>query len=140
MTGSHSFPKLNHVAIATHEPAKLRKVFELIGLKYSGEEDVPSQGVKTHFLKAESYESAMELLEPINPEGVIAKFIAKKGPGIHHISFEVDDIVALSRTLTDNQIKLIYKEPQPGAHHMLVNFIHPESTGGVLIEISEKKI
>lgn len=68
----------------------------------------------------------------------MAQFIAKKGPGIHHLCFRVPDVNALCEKLRKEQIRLIYDAPQPGAHGALVNFIHPASAGGVLIELSQK--
>jgi len=76
---------------------------------------------------------------PINNEGPIQKFIDKNGEGIHHLCFSVEDVVLKGRELRDKGYKLIYEHPQPGANNCLVNFIHPKSTGGVLIEISQKK-
>ena len=130
--------RLDHVAIATNEPEKLKKLFALIGLSDGGTEAVPSQGVLTHFQKLAPDAPAIELLEPTDPQGVVAQFIAKKGPGIHHLCFLVGDVKALCSKLTTAQIRLIYPQPQPGAHGALVNFIHPASAGGVLIELSQK--
>jgi methylmalonyl-CoA epimerase len=81
----------------------------------------------------------VELLCPINGEGPIQKFIEKNGPGIHHLSFKVPDVVKKSLELKNQGYKLIYETPVTGANNCLVNFIHPKSTGGVLIEISETK-
>lgn len=130
--------RFDHVAIATNEPEKLKKLFALIGLADGGTEEVASQGVMTHFQKLAPDASAIELLEPIDPKGVVAQFIAKKGPGIHHICLRVSDVRALCEKLAKEQVRLIYPAPQPGAHGALVNFIHPASAGGVLIELSQK--
>lgn len=131
---------LDHVAVATADPARLKRVLTLIGLIDEGQEPVPSQGVLTHFLRAGDGAAAVELLEPTDPQGVVAKYLAKKGPGIHHLCVRVPDVAASCRLLAENQIRLIYAEPQPGAHGCLVNFIHPESTGGVLLELSQKAV
>lgn len=132
--------RLDHAAVATREPEKLKKVLELIGLGFTGTEPVPSQGVLTHFLKGEpNHIPQVELLEPTDNQGVIAKYLDKKGVGIHHLSFMVDHLDALCGELKQNGVRLTYDAPREGAHHTRVNFIHPESTGGVLIEISEKK-
>mgnify|MGYP001562730802 CR=1 FL=1 len=130
--------RLDHVAIATAEPATLKRLFALIGLTDGGTEAVPSQGVLTHFQRLAPEASAIELLEPTDPQGTVAQFIAKKGPGIHHLCFRVPDVNALCEKLRKEQIRLIYDAPQPGAHGALVNFIHPASAGGVLIELSQK--
>ena len=131
----------DHAAIAIEDPTKLSRVLELIGLKSAGSELVASQGVKTHFLKARTGETCVEVLETVDPEGVIAKYLKKRGPGIHHLSFQVEGKSALDAVcelLTQNGVRLVYSKSQLGAHGTRVNFIHPESTGGILIEISEK--
>ncbi len=129
--------RLDHAAIATRDPAKLRNVLGLLGLIDSGSEDVPSQGVRTYFLKPAAATTQIEILDPTDPAGIIAKFLAKKGAGIHHISFLVDGLDALCEELRANSVRLVYETPQVGAHRTRVNFIHPESTGGILIEIAE---
>lgn len=129
--------RLDHAAIATRDPAKLKHVLGLLGLADNGTEDVPSQGVRTYFLKPATGTAQVEILDPIVSEGVIAKYLAKKGPGIHHISFLVDGLDALCEELRANAVRLVYETPQAGAHRTRVNFIHPESTGGILIEIAE---
>jgi methylmalonyl-CoA epimerase len=130
--------RLDHVAIATSEPEKLKKLFTLIGLTDGGTEAVPSQGVMTHFQNLAAGPSAIELLEPTDPRGVIAQFLAKRGPGIHHLCVLVPDVAALCEKLRKEQIRLIYPVPQVGAHGAKVNFIHPASAGGVLVELSQK--
>lgn len=128
----------DHAAIATNDPAKLKHVLSIIGLSDEGQEDVPSQGVKTHFLKPEKSGAMVEILEVTDPQGTVAKYIQKKGPGIHHLSFLVTNLDAASEALRAQSVRLIYETAKPGAHHTRVNFIHPEATGGILIEISEK--
>lgn len=134
--------KLDHVAIACTDPEKLKRVLALIGCSDLGSEPVESQKVVTHFQMPKPHTNnkatKLELLVPTDPNGTVGKFIAKKGTGIHHISFEVKKLEELMALLSKNSIRVIYEKPQPGAHNMKVNFIHPESTGGVLIEISEK--
>jgi methylmalonyl-CoA epimerase len=129
---------LDHAAVATREPEKLKRVLSLMGLTDSGTEDVAEQGVRTHFFKPASSTPMVELLEVIDPAGVVAKYLDKRGPGIHHLSFLVTELDALCAELRKNSIRLIYDAPRAGAHHTRVNFIHPESTGGILIEVSEK--
>ncbi len=131
--------RLDHVAIATADPAKLKRVLEILGVKDQGSEFVKEQGVKTHFLKANEITTQVEILEPVDPNGVIAKYLSRKGVGIHHISFSIENINELMIALTKESIRLVYDIAKPGAHNTLVNFIHPESTGGVLIEISEEQ-
>jgi len=133
----------DHAAVATREPEKLKNVLLLLGIEDSGNEDVLSQGVKTHFLKVKGdpklgVDPCVEILEVLDPNGVVAKFLDKKGPGIHHLSFRVSAIKVVCDYLKNNKVRLVYDTPRPGAHNTRVNFIHPESTGGILIEITDK--
>lgn len=130
----------DHAAIATSEPNKLKRVLSIIGLIDEGAEDVPSQGVKTHFHRTEKSHPCVEILEVTDPEGVVAKYLAKKGSGIHHISFMVTNLDALCIELKNQGVRLVYDAPRPGAHRTRVNFIHPEATGGILLEVSEKQL
>lgn len=108
-------------------------------------EDVAEQGVRTHFIplaveeKARDGGSQIELLEVIDPASTVAKFLEKRGPGIHHLSFRVDrgGLDALSLRLKAEGFRLIYDQPKAGAHGMRINFIHPATAGGMLIEIME---
>ncbi|MBI3555612.1 MAG: VOC family protein [Deltaproteobacteria bacterium] len=128
----------DHAAIATRDPAKLSRVLGIIGLTDAGSEPVPSQGVVAHFLKPLESNPAVEILEVTDAQGVVGKYLEKKGPGIHHLAFRVTDIEALMAELRKQGVRLTYDTAKPGAHGTRVNFIHPESTGGILIEISEK--
>ncbi|MEW6058184.1 MAG: VOC family protein [Bdellovibrionota bacterium] len=129
---------LDHAAVATREPQKLKQLLLWLGLEDCGDELVASQGIRTHFIKPSKSEPSVEILEVVDNKSTVAKFLEKKGPGIHHLSFLVTNLDALSADLRARGVRLVYAEPQPGAHKTRVNFIHPESTGGVLIEISEK--
>jgi methylmalonyl-CoA/ethylmalonyl-CoA epimerase len=131
---------LNHIGIAVSDRAKLEKLFRLLGLSVARSEPVPEQGVVTHFLPMPQTVTSLELLEATDPQGTIAKFIASRGPGIHHLSFELrtGELDPLSARLAAEGFRLIYEAPRPGAHGMRVNFIHPASAGGVLIEVMEK--
>lgn len=126
----------DHAAIATSEPEKLKKVLKLLGLTDEGTELVESQGVNTHFLRPKPSHPSVEILEVVDPQGTVAKYLAKKGSGIHHLAFRVDEIEKVCETLKAQAIRLVYATPQPGAHKTRVNFIHPESTGGILIELT----
>ena len=130
---------LDHVAVAVSDLDQAQKTYEVLGLTFLPEkEKVEEQSVTTAFAPIDG-NSSLELLEPINNQGPIAKFIEKNGPGIHHLCFKVKDVKAKCEELVDQGFKLIYQEPKVGAHNCLVNFIHPKSTGGVLIEISQPK-
>lgn len=129
----------DHVAIATNEPEQLKAILAAIGLLDHGSESVASQAVLTHFLRpANCSEPQVEVLEPTDPNSVIKKFLDKRGPGIHHLCFRVDRLDELTEKLKGMGVRLVYAEARPGAHETRVNFIHPDSAGGILIEISEK--
>jgi methylmalonyl-CoA epimerase len=133
-------PRLNHIGIAAPNIPGLSKLFSLLGYSIDHIEDVPEQGVKTHFLPLPQTQTSLELLEPIDPQGVVAGFIAKRGPGVHHLAFEVDhgELETLCERLAQEGIKLIYPVIKLGAHGMRINFIHPSSAGGLLIELMER--
>ena len=100
-------------------------------------EQVASEQVNTAFLK--TGETKIELLEGTDPDGVIARFVEKKGQGIHHIAFEVADIVAEMARLRSEGFVLLSEKPKDGADNKLVCFLHPKGTGGVLIELCQEK-
>lgn len=130
---------LDHVAIAVSNLDHAQKIWEDLGLSFNEErEDVPSQQVTTAFAHIDEH-AHIELLCPINGAGPIQKFIEQKGEGIHHLSFKVPDVIKKSGELKAAGYKLIYEHPVPGANNCLVNFIHPKSCGGVLVEISETR-
>jgi methylmalonyl-CoA/ethylmalonyl-CoA epimerase len=130
---------LDHIAIAVSDLDSRIKVYEDLGFKFSSEREVvESQKVVTAFAHVDK-NAHLELLMPVNKEGPIQKFIEKNGEGIHHLCFSVEDVGAKSEELLSKGYKLIYDSPQAGANNCLINFIHPKSTGGVLIEISQKQ-
>jgi methylmalonyl-CoA/ethylmalonyl-CoA epimerase len=127
---------IDHIGIAVGElGASLAFFRDALGLELDAPEDVPSQRVRAHFLQAG--EAAIELVEPTADDSPIARFVAKRGPGIHHVALRVDDIVAALAELKGKGVKLIDETPRPGAHHSLVAFIHPASTHGVLVELKQ---
>ena len=129
---------LDHIAIAVTDLEASVKTYEALGLNFADEREVvEEQKVKTAFAPIDE-NGHIELLEPTEEDSNIGKFIQKKGPGIHHMCFKVSDVVKKTNELTEKGFKFIYNEPQKGAGNCLVNFIHPKSTGGVLIEISQK--
>ena len=126
----------NHVAIAVNNLDEVLGLFEnLFGLKPSEIEEVPDQGVKAALIPVGSGE--IELLEPIDPNGGVAKFIERRGEGIHHICLEVDNTDEELKSLADKGVELIDKVGRKGLAGR-VGFIHPKSTKGVLIEIAQK--
>jgi methylmalonyl-CoA/ethylmalonyl-CoA epimerase len=128
---------LDHVAIAVSNLDSAVKIYEDLGLKFSMEREiVESQGVETAFAHVDS-NAHIELLRPTHDESPIKKFIDKNGEGIHHLCFKVPDVHKKCEELKNNGYRLIYEKPVPGANNCLVNFIHPKSSGGVLIELSQ---
>jgi methylmalonyl-CoA/ethylmalonyl-CoA epimerase len=131
---------LDHVAIAVKSLDQSKPFYQALGLTFSEHiEEVPSQQVKVAFAKLD-HNAKLELLEPTSEQSTIHKFITKKGEGIHHLSFRVDDIEKKQRELTSQGYQFIYPTAQKGANNCLVNFIHPKSANGVLIEISEEQL
>jgi methylmalonyl-CoA epimerase len=129
-------PRLDHIGIAV-KSLDAAKIYEALGLTIAHIETVETQGVRTAFLAAG--DAMIELLEPSGPQSTIAKFIEKRGEGIHHICFRVDDIEAQLARLQQQGYRLINESPVPGAHGCRVAFLHPAAGNGVLIELSEKQ-
>lgn len=129
--------KLDHVGIAVKNLKEAIPVFEAVmNTKVYKQEDVIEQQVKTVFLQAG--ESKIELLEALNDESAIAKFLAKRGEGVHHLAFEVDDIFEEIKRLQALGYELINSEPRKGADDKWIAFLHPKNTHGVLIEICQE--
>ena len=128
-------PVLDHIGIAVRSLAQA-KIYEDLGLTVEHVETVETQRVKTAFLSVG--DSNLELLEPTSPDSPIAKFIEKRGEGIHHICLRVDDIESHLARLEAKGYRLINESPVPGAHGCRVAFLHPAAGNGVLIELSEK--
>jgi methylmalonyl-CoA epimerase len=127
---------LDHVAIAVSNLDLAQKIWEDLGLTFQNErEEVPSQNVTTAFAHVGEH-AHIELVCPINNSGPIQKFIEKNGEGIHHLCFKVPDVQRKTLELKAAGYKMIYDNPVVGANNCLVNFVHPKSTGGVLVEIS----
>ena len=129
-------PRLDHIGIAV-KSLDAAKIYEALGLTIEHIETVETQGVRTAFLAAG--DAMIELLEPSGPQSAIAKFIEKRGEGIHHLCFRVDDIEAQLARLQQQGYRLINESPVPGAHGCRVAFLHPAAGNGVLIELSEKQ-
>lgn len=126
--------KLDHIGIAV-KSLDAAKVYEALGLTIDHVETVESQKVKTAFLSVG--DSHIELLEPTGADSTVAKFIEKRGEGIHHICLRVDDIETHLARLKAEGYRLINEAPVPGAHGCRVAFLHPAAGNGVLIELSE---
>jgi methylmalonyl-CoA/ethylmalonyl-CoA epimerase len=128
-------PTIDHIGVAVESLAKGVEFYEALGLELEGVEEVVKQGVKVGFLPVG--DPRIELLEPISETSPIAKHLERRGPGLHHICLRVDDIHAAMAGLTARGYRLLSDEPQQGAHGCLVCFVHPKSTGGVLLELSQ---
>jgi methylmalonyl-CoA/ethylmalonyl-CoA epimerase len=126
-------PTLDHIGIAVRSLASA-KIYEDLGLTIEHVETVETQRVKTAFLSVG--DSNLELLEPTSPDSPIARFIEKRGEGIHHICLRVDDLEAHLERLKAAGYRLINEAPVPGAHGCRVAFLHPSAGNGVLIELS----
>ena len=129
---------INHIGIAVSSIEERGPIYsELLGLKFEGEQTVLEQGVKVAFYSAGDVR--IELLEPLSPESPIAKFIQKRGEGIHHIAYETNSILNDLDKIAEKGARLIDKTPRKGAHNMNIAFLHPKSTGGVLTELCGKE-
>jgi methylmalonyl-CoA/ethylmalonyl-CoA epimerase len=129
--------KINHIGIAVKSIKERAPFYQnILGLPFDGEEKVEDQGVKVAFFQCGDIR--IELLEPLNDESPVAKFIEKRGEGVHHIAFQSDDIEGEIEHFLDEEIRMIDQNPRKGAHHMNIAFAHPKATGGVLTEICQK--
>jgi methylmalonyl-CoA/ethylmalonyl-CoA epimerase len=127
---------IDHIAIVVNSIEEVRPFYEdALGLRISHSEEMPRRGIKTAFITIG--QTKIELIESLNDESEISNFIKKRGPGLHHIAFKTSDISLMAKKLGDKKVVLTYDQPQSGAHNTLVNFIHPKSTGGTLLEIVE---
>ena len=130
--------KIEHIGIAVKELTKAVPLFEkLLNTQCYKTELVETEKVNTAFFK--KGETKIELLESTDPNGVIAKFIERKGEGLHHIAFDVADIKAEMKRLQGEGFILLNEEPKAGADNKLVCFLHPKGTNGVLIELCEER-
>lgn len=133
-----SMDKIEHIGIAVKDMEASNRLFsKLLGKEPYKMEEVASEGVKTSFF--EIGELKIELLEATRENSPIAKFIEKKGEGIHHLAFAVDDINASIATHVKNGFKMINDQPKEGADNKMIAFLHPKSTNGVLIELCQEK-
>jgi methylmalonyl-CoA/ethylmalonyl-CoA epimerase len=127
--------KIDHLGIAVKSVAEARKFYEQLGMKVTYEEVVEHEKVRTAMIPVG--ESRIELLEATTDDSVIAKFIAKRGEGLHHVALHVDDIYATFRQLKAQGVRLISDEVKTGAGGHLYLFVHPSSAGGVLLELCQ---
>lgn len=127
---------LNHVGIAVHSIDEQRPFYEQqLGAAFECYEEVPQQKVKVGFFKVGDVR--LELLEPTDPESPVAKFLEKRGEGLHHLAFTVESIEDRISELKESGLRMIDETPRTGAHHMRIAFVHPKSSHGVLTELCE---
>ncbi|HEY6120719.1 MAG TPA: methylmalonyl-CoA epimerase [Pyrinomonadaceae bacterium] len=129
--------KLDHIGIATNKLADSLSAWQdALGLEIESTEDVLEQGVRIAMLQLG--QTHVELLEPLSSDSPVGKFLTKRGPGIHHVAVQVEDIRAALTELADKGARLIDSEPRVGAGGCLVAFIHPSSMNGVLLELVQR--
>ena len=127
---------IEHVGIAVRSIEQARQFYEALGLAVDHIEEVPQEGVRVAMIPCGP--STIELLEPTSDDSPIARFLAKRGPGIHHLCLASDGVVADDRRLREAGFEVLRPEPTRGAGGCWVQFVHPRSTGGVLLELSER--
>ena len=131
-------PKIDHVGIAVESIEEARGFYETLGLDVSHIEEVPQEGVRVAMI--DCGESTIELLEATTPDSPIAKFIERRGPGMHHLCLASTDVGADDATLQAAGYRLLRDEPTRGAGGCWVQFVHPKSAGGVLVELSQSAV
>ena len=131
------FTKIEHIGIAVKDLQKSNELFsKLFGKDHYKIEKVESEHVSTSFFMLG--DTKIELLEASSPDSAIAKFIEKKGEGIHHIAYAVDDLVEEMQRLENEGFEILNKEPKKGADNKLICFLHPKSTNGILVELCQE--
>lgn len=133
---------IDHIGIAANTLDEGSRFWKLIGLTADGEDDrVDDQGVTTRFFPLNEIEHSItniEILEPTGPSTPIGKFLEKRGPGIQQLCLAVDDIEDMIAHLVNNGVRMIDSVPRKGAHNSIIAFVHPKSTGGILIELKQR--
>lgn len=129
--------KINHLGIAVHDIEATRQVYEAMGLEVTEIVHVPEQKVRVAFIPIG--ESTIELVQPTTPDSTVAKYMERRGPGLHHLALEVEDIRQSLSELAEQGSRLIDETPRQGAEGQIA-FLHPRSTDGVLIELVEPEI
>jgi len=128
---------LDHIGIAVGDLSQALAFYrDALGLEVEPPEEVPSQRVRAHFVPVG--EATLELLEPTAADSPIAKFIEKRGPGVHHVTLRVGDLRGALARLKARGVRLIDEEPREGAEGALIAFVHPASTHGVLVELKQR--
>ena len=128
-------PRIDHIGIAVESIAEARKLYEELGLEVAEIEEVPQEGVRVAMI--ECGDSRIELLEPTTADSPIRKFLDSRGPGMHHLCLASDELAADDRRLREAGYRLLRDQPTRGAGGCWVQFVHPKSAGGVLLELSQ---
>lgn len=127
---------INHIGVAVRSIESQRGFYEkILGAVFEGVEEVPDQKIRVGFFRIGSVR--LELLEPTDPSSTVAGFIEKRGEGLHHLAYTVEDIDRCLESLRQQGVRLIDEKPRPGAHRTRIAFIHPKSSGSVLTELCE---
>jgi methylmalonyl-CoA epimerase len=126
---------MDHIGIAVRSIDEARGVWERLGLAVASIEEVPSEGVRVAMIPCGA--CRIELIEPTSPDSPIARFLERRGPGIHHLCLRSDDVLEADQALRAGGFELVRDAPGPGAEGSLVQFLHPRSSGGVLLELSQ---
>ncbi|MEZ0581106.1 methylmalonyl-CoA epimerase [Nocardioides sp. MH1] len=134
----HLFTAIDHVGIAVPDLDEAIAFYtETYGMTVAHEETNEEQGVREAMVRVGDTDSCIQLLAPLTPESTIGKFLDRSGPGLQQLAYRVADIDAVSATLRERGLRLLYEEPKRGTSNSRVNFIHPKDAGGVLVELVE---
>ncbi len=137
-TTTDLFTQIDHVGVAVADLDEAIAFYsEKYGMRMLHEETNEEQGVREAMMAVGDSGSCIQLLAPLSPESTIAKFLDRSGPGIQQMAYRVTDIVAVSATLRERGLRLLYAEPKRGTSNSRVNFIHPKDAGGILVELVE---
>ena len=131
------YKKVSHIGVAVKDLEKAKEVFRTLGLEVEGEEVVEDQKVKVAFIPVG--ETRIELLEATSSDSPVARFIEKRGEGVHHLALGVDNVEARLEELKAKGVRLVDEKPRRGAHNTLIAFLHPKSTGGLLLELCQEE-
>jgi len=134
----HLFTAIDHVGIAVPDLDEAIAFYsETYGMTVAHEETNEEQGVREAMVRVGDTDSCIQLLAPLSPDSTIGKFLDRNGPGLQQLAYRVADIDAVSATLRERGLRLLYDEPKRGTSNSRVNFIHPKDAGGVLVELVE---
>ena len=132
------FTTIDHVGVAVADlDAGIAFYRDTFGMQLAHQEDNEEQGVREAMMAVGASGSHVQLLAPLTPESTIAKFLERNGPGVQQVAYRVEDVEAVSQTLRERGVRLLYDEPRRGTSNSRVNFVHPKDAGGVLVELVE---